>query len=383
MMRLRSQAHGAGGGSLGHGQNAQEAGNSIMLLGPVFRAELVRTPRRVRYYTLRVLYGSALLFLFWLSYQDLLFTASLRGGRPRIDDFSRFALKTFTWFGVVQLGTVLLLIPPLFGSVIADEKQRKTMHYLMASRLSSGEIVVDKMAARTLHLGGFVLLGLPVMSILTLFGGVAWDYVLAAYLATCSSTFFAASLCILISTFARRVRQAVLLAYIAIIAWLIIPPFADAILSWLYPNFYQWFMPVNDWIEITSPLGMWTMYITRAPRAMFAAGLTGPGFGLTARGFIELYLWMVGLQVGAGELFILIAAWVLRPTFRRQEESGPRLTWFSPRAAGRAGFFGRNAGQTPCSGRKSISAHRRLHQARLASGDDHPDGLRDSGWPLR
>ena len=54
-------------------------------------------------------------------------------------------LTTFTWFAVVQLGTLLLMIPPLFGSVIADEKQRKTMHYLMASRLSSGEIVLDKL----------------------------------------------------------------------------------------------------------------------------------------------------------------------------------------------------------------------------------------------
>ena len=317
-----------------------------MLLGPVFRAELVRTPRRVRYYTLRVVYGSALLFLLWVSYQNLLVTAAIRGGRPRIDDFSDFAPKTFTWFGFVQLGTLLLLIPPLFGSVIADEKQRKTLHYLMASQLSSGEIVVDKMAARTLHVGGFVLLGLPVMSILTLFGGVAWDYVVATYLATCSTAFFAASLCILISTYARRVRQAVLVAYVGIIAWLFVPPFADSILSWLYPNFYQWFMPVNDWIEITSPLGMWTMYRMRTPPALFGAGLFAPGL-------LELYLWMVGLQVGAGALFILIAARVLRPTFRRQEESQPRLTWFSPRAGRPRWLLRRNAGQTPCSGRRS------------------------------
>jgi hypothetical protein len=41
---------------------------------------------------------------------------------------------------------------------------------------------------------------------------------------------------------------------------------------------------------------------------------------------------MVGMQVGAGALFILIAAWWLRPIFRRQEESRPRLTWFGSRA---------------------------------------------------
>ena len=42
-----------------------------MLLGPVFRAELVRTARRRRYYLLRVVYGFALLLLVWVSYLGL------------------------------------------------------------------------------------------------------------------------------------------------------------------------------------------------------------------------------------------------------------------------------------------------------------------------
>ena len=121
-------------------------GNSIVLLGPVFRAELVRTPRRSRYYTLRVIYGLVLIFLLWANYQNLLSIAERRGGDPLITDYSDFALTTFTWFASVQLATILMLIPALFGGVIADEKQRKTMHYLMASRLSSGEIVLDKLA---------------------------------------------------------------------------------------------------------------------------------------------------------------------------------------------------------------------------------------------
>lgn len=295
-----------------------------MLLGPVFRAELVRTPRRRRYYSLRVIYGVGLLLLLWLNYQELLRTAAYRGGLPRIDDFSEFAMTTFIWFASVQLGTILLMIPALFGSVLADEKQRKTMHYLMASRLSSAEIVLDKLAARLLHVGAFIMLGLPVMSLLTLFGGVELNVVAGAYLATCSITFFAASLSLLISAFARRVRQAVLLAYVFTIAWLIGPPAAQMLCAWLYPNFFQWFGPVNDWVQITSPLGLEVMYRNQSRRAFMTAGARGPGL-------LELYLWMVGLQVGVGALFILIAAWRLRPIFRRQEESRPRLTWFSAR----------------------------------------------------
>ena len=36
-----------------------------MILGPVFRSELMRTARRRRYYILRFVYGAILLVLFW------------------------------------------------------------------------------------------------------------------------------------------------------------------------------------------------------------------------------------------------------------------------------------------------------------------------------
>lgn len=67
------------------------------------------------------------------------------------------------------------------------------MHYLMASQLSSGEIVFDKLLARLLHVGVFVVLGMPVICLLTLFGGVGWEYVVGAYAATFSITIFAAA----------------------------------------------------------------------------------------------------------------------------------------------------------------------------------------------
>jgi len=73
-----------------------------------------------------------------------------------------------------QLATILILVPALFDGVIADEKQRRVMHYLMATRLSSGEIISDKLGARLLHVGVFILLGLPVLSLLTLFDGARW-----------------------------------------------------------------------------------------------------------------------------------------------------------------------------------------------------------------
>ena len=139
-----------------------------MLMGPVFHAELLRTARRGRYYILRLLYGAVLLLIIWSGYQQTFASART----ARIAAVAMFAFDTFFMFAIVQLLTVLVLIPPLFAGTIADEKQRKTLHYLMASQLSSGEIVADKVLGRLPHLAVFLAIGLPVVSIMGIFGGV-------------------------------------------------------------------------------------------------------------------------------------------------------------------------------------------------------------------
>lgn len=102
-----------------------------MILGPVFRSELMRTARRKRYYILRFVYGAVLLAPFWNAYEGTFAganTAKTAAG-------TRFAEGTIFVFALLQLVTVIVLIPPLFGGAIADEKQWKTLHHLMASQL--------------------------------------------------------------------------------------------------------------------------------------------------------------------------------------------------------------------------------------------------------
>jgi hypothetical protein len=293
-----------------------------MLLGPVFRAELIRTSRRRRYYVLRVVYGIALLVLVWMKYMGLISRAEVRGGRPLISDVAEFALSTFLAFAVLQLATILVIVPALFGGVIADEKQRKTIHYLMASRLTSAEIVLDKLLARLLYVGVFVQLGLPVICLMSLFGGIPWEYVAAAYAGTCSITFFAAALATLVSTFARRVGQGVLITYLLLFAWLIGPALADVSCRFVYPVSYVWFKPINDWLLATSPSFFPFGNISMGMGLRLGARPLGPA------ALLDPFLWMVGLQCALGIVFLLIAVCQLRPTFRRQASSSRWLSWF-------------------------------------------------------
>ena len=60
----------------------------------------------------------------------------------------------------------------------------------------------------------FVAIGLPVVSLLGLFGGISAESVVVAYVGTFSTVAFAIALTVLISTTARRVRDAIVSALI-------------------------------------------------------------------------------------------------------------------------------------------------------------------------
>ena len=290
-----------------------------MLLGPVFRAELLRTARRRRYYAIRMIYGLLLLAIVGLSYEE-----TFRGTETAtIDQVARFAESTFLVFAIVQLITILLLIPALFGGAIADEKQRKTLHYLMASRLSSFEIVVDKVLGRAPHVAVFLALGLPIVSLLSLFGGLPPESVAIAYVGTISTASFAVALTVLVSTLARKVRQAVLIAYVLMLGWQFVPMIVWAFGSRLYPVTYAWIDPIFSWISATCPL---SVYVSAM---MF--GRIGAFGGAGGTWLIEKVAWMVGLQFAWAALMILLAVWRLRPTFRRHAEARPGRSWFGAR----------------------------------------------------
>jgi len=119
---------------------------------------------------------------------------------------------------------------------------------------------------------------------------------------------FLAALAILISTFARRSREASAQVYILELAWLFGPSLVARLmatpgLSWLDP-LYVWVKPVNDLLLWSSPLALNEPYARAAP--------------------LGACLWMVGLQLGSSVVFVLLAIVALRPIVRRDGEGGRR-----------------------------------------------------------
>ncbi|MFO0889186.1 MAG: ABC transporter permease [Isosphaeraceae bacterium] len=291
----------------------------------VIRAELITTARHRRYYLLRLVYGLFVLAYFSLSY------VQWEGQYPEgttPEEVRNFAEQAFIRFGALQSWMVLFLVPALVAGVIADEHQRKTLHDLLASRLSSTEIVLGKLLARLVHLGVFVAIGVPVVCLLALYGALNPENLAIVYGSLAATVLFLGGSSMLLSILARTPRQALLTAYSLEFLWLVAPPFLAPWTRYL-GGIYGWIDPVNQWILASNPRLFWDEMLVYSNRAMWAPWMRPNGSLLLGRGpgfmfpFQFSFAWMVGLQAVYGLLFLLAAVLGLRP-LRGNSWSGAR-----------------------------------------------------------
>jgi ABC-type transport system involved in multi-copper enzyme maturation permease subunit len=276
-----------------------------MLPGPVFTFELMKTARRGRLYLVRAFYAGLLLVILWTVHSGWV---SDTGGELKFWQVKFFALSAFLGIAIGQAILALALTPALVAGVIADEKERKTLHYLMASQLTNAEIVLGKLLVRMLYLVVLLGVSVPVLSLLVLMGGIDPKLVVLVCAATFSTAWFLATLSIWVSTIVRRVRDAFFVAYALEGLWLLSPlilrgftfrgwPVVDLVADWLV-----------DWVAASSPVG-----ISRD----IAIGMALGGGSVTSS--LDSIVWMMVLQTAFGLVLAILASIQLRPIFRRQQ----------------------------------------------------------------
>jgi hypothetical protein len=300
------------------------------MLGPVFRFELITTARRKRYYVARFVYGLLLLLSLWAQYGDGGWSGvtTVKVDPEMIDEMSRFARDMFAALARAQGVALIALIPALMAGSIADETERKTLQYLLATPMTSAEIVLGKLAARLLHVGVIVLMGIPVVCLLSLFGGLDPLEVSYIYAGTFSLVLFLSGLSLLISVLTRRPRDAIVVVYVLVFVWLFVPRIIEPLehyLSWPL----EWVAPVNDFVLLTNPAHVWQkMTDHSAQLRMFAARNVGAvwllGFTANYRDqMLVQFAWMGALQSGLGLVCLLLAINRLRP-LRQADAQAPR-----------------------------------------------------------
>src|SRR5947209_7913391 len=192
----------------------------LRLLGPMLFYDLVRVARRSRYFFFRCFY--ALLLSLLLGWVYLIWYLGTNSGRMQPNEMARFAESFFYTFMVVQLMVAAVLTPAYTAGAIAEEKDRKTLEFLLATDLSNREIVLSKLLSRLANITLLVLAGLPILSFLQFLGGVDPNLVLAGFAATGFTMVSLAGLSILNSVLTKRPRDAIAVTYLGAAAYLIL-----------------------------------------------------------------------------------------------------------------------------------------------------------------
>ena len=188
-------------------------------VGPLFSWELFRLARRgqdargrfiLAFLLFLVLTAFSLIWFRNTAPSDLFFGASQQ---LSIAETSAFGASFSLTFLIAQLGILVLLTPAYAAGGIAEEKDRKTLVFLLVSDLSNREIVFGKFFGRVGFLLGILFAGLPIMAITQLHGGVTIKFLLASYIITATTVIFLAAVSAASAASAETYRGALFRSY--------------------------------------------------------------------------------------------------------------------------------------------------------------------------
>jgi ABC-type transport system involved in multi-copper enzyme maturation permease subunit len=151
--------------------------------------------------------------MIWFRTTDL---AALLGATQKLLDVSestRFAEQFSLALLMAQLAVMSLITPGYAAGSIADEKDRKTWQYLLATDLTNREIILGKFFGRSIFLIGTLAAGLPVIAITALVGGIDPIFIAFGYLFTTTTTLMLAAGGILAAVHAATFRNAIFRSY--------------------------------------------------------------------------------------------------------------------------------------------------------------------------
>jgi ABC-type transport system involved in multi-copper enzyme maturation permease subunit len=219
----------------------------IVLFGPVFFHELRRGARR-HVHLKRMLYSCLLL-------TSLVYVWAIQNefrSRPAqaTQEQAQIAQVFVAVFFAIQTLAILLVTPATIAGSIAEEKERRTLEFLLATDLRGHEIAFGRMAGRLANMVFLILAGVPVIGLIQVLGGVAPELILAAYAASLIGMGSIAGVSVFISTRARRAREGIVYSFFLIVAFLVVTGVSDYAVHHTMPPagitvFGQKFLPVD------------------------------------------------------------------------------------------------------------------------------------------
>jgi ABC-type transport system involved in multi-copper enzyme maturation permease subunit len=225
--------------------------------GPVFVFESIIAARKWQIYALRSLFVTMILIGVWSTWRGIVGRFGGLDVPPsqmrRL--LSEFGEQLYQLVAAIQVTMVLLAAPASTAGAICLDRARGTLAHVLATDLTSTEIVLGKLAARLTPIVGLIAASVPVLAIGLLLGGVIPEAVATLFVASIALAMLGASLALLVSVRVGKSHEVLMVVYSAWFLALMSAPL------WAYisrgsdrlPGPPDWFWMLNPYVLVYAP----------------------------------------------------------------------------------------------------------------------------------
>jgi ABC-type transport system involved in multi-copper enzyme maturation permease subunit len=178
-------------------------------MNPVIGRELTERMRGLRSFV------AITIFVLILALTVFLVFEGVAGSGYDFDLTARTGIGRTVFEATILLMTALVLffVPGLTAGAIAGERERQTLATLQVTMLPTRSILLGKIAAALIFLMLMMVAALPVLAVSYLLGGIRLADIATGLLAVVVVSVLMAAMVVAVSSFAKRVQTATLLAY--------------------------------------------------------------------------------------------------------------------------------------------------------------------------
>ena len=174
---------------------------------PVLVKEVKLRFRSLKSFTGILFYLIAMsIFVFGFIFLTTAFTGS-GFFRPE-ESFFLFGLLTY-----IQLGLILFITPGLTAGTISTEKEKQTLNILLTTSQSSMQIILGKLSSSIAFLMLMLVAGLPIYSLVFLFGGISPGQLGLIFLFFLLTMITVGSIGVMFSTITRKTIVSMIATY--------------------------------------------------------------------------------------------------------------------------------------------------------------------------
>jgi len=179
-----------------------------MKINPVLKKELQINVRSRRLLVMIIFFNTMLALIGLIILYDIICSAEIEANI----NYSS-AITLYQLLIIIEFSLLVFVVPAVTAGSISGERERQTLDILLSSKLTSANIILGKLASSVIIMILLIISGLPVISLIFIFGGVTFTDVLIITIYLIFITFFVGVLGIASSTALKRTTSASVVTY--------------------------------------------------------------------------------------------------------------------------------------------------------------------------